>query len=213
MMNDIKMNNLQELTISMKGQKNYAFYNKLLTLTKDNIQELQIIANHESFKTLDGKWIRKENLADAIEGSKSITSFRADKDFYLLPREIQVLATLPKLVKLSVDWFDADAMQELLEREFTRALQNLTNLDLMLSVPCPEKAFKGTHKSLIHLKYAYTSKQKGNQLKLDQTLAIIEGKKYGFKFTTLFENVKAFQDQCPKTVLFVPRLDWPWYKE
>lgn len=67
-----------------------------------------------------------------------------------------MLSTLPNLTKLSLHWFDEDAMQELLEKEFTKALQNLTHLDLLRPVPFPERAFKGSHKSLRHLKYAYT---------------------------------------------------------
>ncbi|TNV81505.1 hypothetical protein FGO68_gene12651 [Halteria grandinella] len=213
MSSGIRVNNLKELTISMMGHKNYSFYHKLLNLTKDNIRKLRLGVEGDSFRTQGAESKKKATLFEAVEGSISITSIKVKSDFYLLSKEIQVLATLPNLMKLQVDWFDADAMQELLEREFTKGLKNLTHLQLLFSVPHPEKAFKGIHKSLIHLKYAYTQRQKDNKLNLDQTLAIVEGKKFGFKFTTLFENDKEFQMQCPKAVLLDPSHNWYQYKK
>ncbi|TNV81541.1 hypothetical protein FGO68_gene3392 [Halteria grandinella] len=210
MMDGIRFNNLQVLTIIMRGLKNYSFYLQLLTLTKDKVEKLQLIADGDSFRAQIGIMKREESFLEVIEGSKSITSLKAEKDFFLLPREIKVLPTLPNLTKLSVDRFDADAMQELLELEFTKGLQNLVQIKLLQSVPHPESAFKGSHKSLLHLKYACTQRQKEKMLNLAQTLAIVEGKKFGFKFTTLFEDDKEFQIQCPNAVLLDPQHNWPW---
>ncbi|TNV81564.1 hypothetical protein FGO68_gene16101 [Halteria grandinella] len=201
LMEQIRPQNLLELTINMQSHKNDVFYRKLLTVTKDKLQMLKIVVDHDaSFYSSSYAW-RQDPLIDVIENSQQITSFEGQGNYYLIRREISVFGTLPSLRILTLCHYDYEAMQELLEREFTGLLQNLIHLALHDHLLLPERALSGPHKSLMHLKYGYRNQSSKLAFNLAQTLAIVQGKKYGFKFTSGFEDTIEFQARCPTAIL------------
>ncbi|TNV81737.1 hypothetical protein FGO68_gene6518 [Halteria grandinella] len=202
--------NIKRLQINNIGQSNKSLYKKLLGKVRLTLKNLIICDDRSSlvrvFKIRRDQAHQNESaplLLEVIQNSKMIETIKiTGKKYPLLPAEIPLLGTFPSLIKLRLDYFHAPSLQQLLKEQFNHSLANLQSLTLLQELPGLEQALEGPHKSLRKVKYSrMINLSEYRYVTLEETVKIVEGKVYGFKFYAPFELPKAFQGNCPHAIL------------
>ncbi|TNV82031.1 hypothetical protein FGO68_gene8693 [Halteria grandinella] len=201
---ELKPFSLRYLQLKLKNNQNIQFYKQLLEKAAPTLKSLAI----QNKDWQSGKDIHPNTVSTltAIESSSILTELIfTHKETYIGVEDISLLGNFRNLQQLHFDCkFDINALQLILEREFMSNLSNLTSLYLKLQLPDMVKALSGPHKSLMSLtciqRTQVQTTRKIQQFSLEEAMAIVEGKKYGFKFKAPFYRPRELIKRCPTAI-------------
>ncbi|TNV81610.1 hypothetical protein FGO68_gene14275 [Halteria grandinella] len=203
-----ELSNLERLIICFHSPLNIPVYMKLLGKVRGTLKYFRIgsiITSYQRGYQRETAPIQSPlSLLEPLKQSTIIETIKiVGLDYSLKPKEIPLLGTFPLLTKLTLDFYDAPSLQQLLKQQFNHSLVNLQYLTLLQEIPGLEEAIGGPHKSLRTVSYSkMTGYIKYSYVTLEETLKIVEGKVYGFRFYAPFELPKAYQGHCPDAILF-----------
>ncbi|TNV82152.1 hypothetical protein FGO68_gene15438 [Halteria grandinella] len=197
---------LRTLSILIQNKTNLAnFYLDLLAKASQTIRSLTI-ENNSGYEKVNGILLKQAvPTLHAINTFSILTELTfKTKKLFLSNEDIKLFHNFSNLRSLTMKcYFDQDSMQHFLETHLTQTLSNLKSLYLEIRLPDIVKALSGPHKCLMSLtcKQAIPDKYYVQQISLEQAMAIVEGKNYGFQFKAPFERPRELIKRCQTAII------------
>ncbi|TNV86030.1 hypothetical protein FGO68_gene5622 [Halteria grandinella] len=186
---NVPIKNLKYLKITKIGHLNQDYYNKLVQNCKDVLEQLTIVEQNPVQDPKDATQakvsVMVEPFLSCLLASSKLHSLKLQGIHHSLD-----LPFFTSLTDLTIEWFDEHSMQTILEREFNKALVNLSSLTIFQRLIIPAQAFGGPHPNLRKLFYK-SIKSKRDQFRclLGETVdSIVFGKREGFKMYAPFKE-------------------------
>ncbi|TNV82224.1 hypothetical protein FGO68_gene3617 [Halteria grandinella] len=201
------MKSLRSIKLVKDSYINVPLYKGFLQMSKHTLKTLNISEFYgrmtvKNTKASGIRILKEDTFLEELEGSQILEelSIRGQK-FPLSELEVEALPTFTNLRELTVEYFDQDAMQLMLEDQLCKGLSNLQSLELTLSLPDPVKALGGSHNCLKKIIYRHlANKTKVKKLSKSQTMEIVKEKIIGIKFYAPFSKPIELVDLSLKAI-------------